>query len=1422
MLTGNYTLEPASTTGLIYKILTNNENEYFLLENRQKLAQDQYIPGEGLAIWHIDESVQDDNNIVSHKKVDLEEADGKDQLDKDKNNILINNGNSGDKGDLFPGSGNVTIFNSKTYPNSNLHSGLSSLIDIHSISEDGSIITLQANIKDITDKTPPHITSAVYAEDNLYANVTLYFSEPIDESTLVSSNFIFQGSKTGKQSFGIKYWPEFKSCTLFPTEPFVFGEDVYVTVTSGVTDINENGLDGDGDGSTGPNYVYTFNTGSYRKDYSVENIALSKDNPVIDDVIDVTATIKNTGVEAPSVNSKIVLYDNGALVDEYLSFSVLQPGGERSHTFTWRCTQGAHNLEIRVELEGDQNTDNNSKIKQVYGNTESELVIDGEQNPSKLASLYPGKKINYSLKLQNTGTALMFADVTKEGSQAAWLSLNDGMNKTVSAGDTETYSCSISVPSGTSVGEYNAVLKFTFDNGLKSATVNFTIKVSEFVEGLYTGILETGNVLIDGSNSSTTTLTHMVSDQISFLLDNYPDATFPIYEINEVNLTQDKYNRLNEATWSIANLIEYEGYGKIRISGSERSNYRSYSSTSNPSTVDILEWFDSGVNELKITLDNYSLDESNIKWYVNNSTQKLYFSRAAWGKDYSVGATDINKWEDGFDYARLYFDVENVYVGGDLILFNNGNEIATISVSSSDNGKTKYFNLSTSSLTSSSLETSNYFSIKGDSGDDTKVNISNITLEVKYFDGDPNLLCTKTIESEEININESVTVNLNFENIGSNIADNPRFNDSSLPDGLVLSSGSISGSIIDLNPEETTVKSYTIKGIKAGTYVFGKSNVTYQDKGNHDYISEFNAVTLKVYQGNLLVGASMDAITCYEGEVISIQSNITESVGGGNLNDAIVTCEISSLTLGYNSLLYMTYDESSGLYQVGIPKGLSVGVYNVVVEANKENYRTGVSTEPLTFEILAEPFLNVDPLSKNVLSDDIETTFHVSTNVDWMVSENVDWISDVNKIDNSTFNVTFNVNEGFQYRNGAIVVSSEYTPDVQVILSQEGKEIVNNPPTVILEVQPITLDEDFDTYKLPQKLSETFNDDGNLTFRISANQEIVGVQLVGDEIQLRSIQDLNGNCEVTIIANDGEFEVNESFTVNINPVNDSPKVIGVIQDIEIQEDAPDYLVDQALSSIFSDVDNTVLSYSIQQSGSSISIEINGEDKLQLKALSDQYGENQVVVIASDGELSAQTSFTITVLPVNDPPIIEEQLFILDEHPNNGLVIGHVIASDIENDQLSYQIINQTVNNTLIIDSQTGELVVNDSTALDYEQRMQYHCTVKVTDNGEGALSEQADVTIELNNVSVNDLFLSDMEAYPIPVKDYLNLKFPSDENELILIKVVSVNGATVYNEHVSLSETKHLQIDFRHLESGIYLVNLKAKEGLRTLRVAKE
>ena len=139
----SFTLEPVNTDRAVIRIDLPESDEYLLLSNRQPLGSDQFLMGPGLLIWHVDPSKagtiseKDNGQNVdpAHKAVDVEEADGRDDLDS--------NENAGDAGDPFPGSTFNRVLADYTYPSSQPYTGAQCTAAVHSISLGGATVTGQ-------------------------------------------------------------------------------------------------------------------------------------------------------------------------------------------------------------------------------------------------------------------------------------------------------------------------------------------------------------------------------------------------------------------------------------------------------------------------------------------------------------------------------------------------------------------------------------------------------------------------------------------------------------------------------------------------------------------------------------------------------------------------------------------------------------------------------------------------------------------------------------------------------------------------------------------------------------------------------------------------------------------------------------------------------------------------------------------------------------------------------------------------------------------------------------------------------------------------------------------------------------------------------------------------------------------------------
>lgn len=123
---------------------TGNVNEFFLIENRQQTGWDQFIPGHGMLIWHIDYNASTwEYNMVNnqrlHNNVDIEEARGDWARMSDFSSMAAYEQALADY--AFPGSRGVTSFTDNTKPSMKTWSGKKLGLPITDIEENDGVIS---------------------------------------------------------------------------------------------------------------------------------------------------------------------------------------------------------------------------------------------------------------------------------------------------------------------------------------------------------------------------------------------------------------------------------------------------------------------------------------------------------------------------------------------------------------------------------------------------------------------------------------------------------------------------------------------------------------------------------------------------------------------------------------------------------------------------------------------------------------------------------------------------------------------------------------------------------------------------------------------------------------------------------------------------------------------------------------------------------------------------------------------------------------------------------------------------------------------------------------------------------------------------------------------------------------------------------
>ncbi len=140
--TGNKYIDNVETSSNIIKYTTDDPKQYFLVENRQKIRYDEFLPSEGMFIWRINENQIDNQTYNDNKSCYLVGL-----LQADNMKDLENRANNGDLGDPYPGISNNRSFGIDTSPNSTLCDGSKRKLLIRNISDSSRSMTFDSSFE---------------------------------------------------------------------------------------------------------------------------------------------------------------------------------------------------------------------------------------------------------------------------------------------------------------------------------------------------------------------------------------------------------------------------------------------------------------------------------------------------------------------------------------------------------------------------------------------------------------------------------------------------------------------------------------------------------------------------------------------------------------------------------------------------------------------------------------------------------------------------------------------------------------------------------------------------------------------------------------------------------------------------------------------------------------------------------------------------------------------------------------------------------------------------------------------------------------------------------------------------------------------------------------------------------------------------
>ena len=325
-----------------------------------------------------------------------------------------------------------------------------------------------------------------------------------------------------------------------------------------------------------------------------------------------------------------------------------------------------------------------------------------------------------------------------------------------------------------------------------------------------------------------------------------------------------------------------------------------------------------------------------------------------------------------------------------------------------------------------------------------------------------------------------------------------------------------------------------------------------------------------------------------------------------------------------------------------------------------------------------------------------------------------------------TLTLTVTDDDGVSSSDTVVVMINEIPNKAPVITTTSFDVNENQIEVGIVQAS----DEDSNNlfYSLSGTDANTFyinNTTGQITFKNAPDYETKTSYAIIVTVN-DGIQSVAQNITVNIL-NISEVPILENLTLSINENLEPETIIGNINIINVGDSA---ITSFTLDGIGSDVfDITATGYIKTKAGAIINYETKNSYLLNVIA-TNSTGDSEPIVIS------------IAVIDINDAPIISSANFYLNE---NSINIGTILASDADNDILTYSISGGSDSSKFNINSSTGELNFNFVTNYelpsdsDSDNIYQVEVTVSDADTHSSQLINVEIEDLELNIYSYRDI-----------------------------------------------------------------------------------
>jgi hypothetical protein len=342
-------------------------------------------------------------------------------------------------------------------------------------------------------------------------------------------------------------------------------------------------------------------------------------------------------------------------------------------------------------------------------------------------------------------------------------------------------------------------------------------------------------------------------------------------------------------------------------------------------------------------------------------------------------------------------------------------------------------------------------------------------------------------------------------------------------------------------------------------------------------------------------------------------------------------------------------------------------------------------------------------------------------------------------------------------------------------------EFTDQPPLVIYPVSNVRVYEDASPTSI--NLSSVFSDPDDDPITVSlvsnTNEDLLTASFDEEDPErliLEYKENQSGTAEITIRGTSNLLSAEDTFTVTVNPVNDPPVVANEIEDVAVDEDAPNTIID--LSKVFTDADSDddeitkAVNSNSNPSLLTATISETDNNKLILDYHENQYGEATIAIQAASKGLFVNAVFTVTVNPVNDPPVVSAPIADVKVNVNasNTRLDLSRNFKDPDNDPLTLSLLSNS-NERLVLATLLGT-----SLTLDFQDNQYGTASILIQAEANGQTVTDG-FTVMVKSISVSNISKTIRTQPPLTfsASDFQS-HFSGDALTQIRILSLPVNG----------------------------------------------